>query len=112
MDIGASEAGAQLLGQRLHVVGSRCNVPFVCHDPGIALLHGITAQKDYRIGRCTFGCSAIEGENVDLAVDLDSNSSRTVAIGWRGFNTLNHFGTEEGSSRQVRKDWKSNHAFN
>ena len=80
MDVGAIEAGAQLFGQRLHIVGRRCNVPFVCHDLIIALLHGITAQKDQRVGRCTFGRGAIEGENVRLAVDLDSHSSRAVAI--------------------------------
>ena len=81
VDIRASEANAQLLGQRLHVVGSRYNVPFVCHDAIVPLLHGITAQKDYRVGSCTFGRSAIEGENVGLAVDLDPNSSRTIAVG-------------------------------
>lgn len=81
MNVGTTEAGAQLLGQRLHVVGRRCNVPFVGHDLVVALLHGITAQKDQRVGRGTFGRGAIEGENVRLAVDLDAHSSRTVAIG-------------------------------
>ena len=81
MDVGANEAGAQLFGQRLHVVGRRCNVPLVGHDLIIAFLHGIAAQKDQRVGRCTFGRGAIEGEHVRLAVDLDSHSSWTVAIG-------------------------------
>ena len=81
VDKGTSKAGAELLRQRLHVIGRRRDVRFDCYDPSIAFLHDIAAQKDDRIGRHPCGCGAIEGENGGLAVDLDSNSSRTVAVG-------------------------------
>jgi hypothetical protein len=43
--------------------------------------HVITAEKVCRVGGRTFGRSAIEAENVGFAVELDSNSSRTIAMG-------------------------------
>ncbi len=105
------EAGAQLFGERLDVVGRRCNVPLVGDDLAIALLHGIPAQKDDGVGRRTFGRSTIEGENLRLAVDLDRNASRTVAIGRGTFNAADHVVPGEGRGRQLCEDWKSDHTF-